>query len=95
MKFETRESEKYVTLFPGEIYVTNKELVLTTLLGSCVSACLYDPINKVFGMNHFLLAHRQYSQSVPLCLTEAGRYGVHAMELLINKMLQLGVKKNT
>ena len=66
---------------------------MTTVLGSCVSACLYDPVNQVAGMNHFLLSNKRYSKEMPVCATEAGRYGVHAMELLINKMLAAGGNK--
>ena len=79
---------------PGEQWVANGDIVLTTLLGSCVAACLYDPVNKVVGMNHFLLAHNRYPQNMKLIEAEAGKYGVHAMELLINAMLKSGAKKN-
>lgn len=84
---------KRVILFPGEYYVTDKKVRISTLLGSCVSACLYDPVNRVVGMNHFLLSIRRYSQNAPLVMTEAGRYGVHAMEIIINGMLKLGAQK--
>lgn len=81
---------KRVILEPGEYYVTKDDAVLSTLLGSCVSVCLYDPIQRVAGMNHFLLSSRKYARDIPVCLTEAGRYGVHSMELLINTMLEMG-----
>jgi len=74
--------------------VVNKdELVLHTLLGSCVAACLYDPVNKVIGMNHFLLSNRRYSRELPYTKAEAGRYGVYSMELLINAMLKQGASR--
>ncbi len=59
------------------------EVMLTTLLGSCVAACLYDPVAEVGGMNHFLL---------PGEAEAAGglRQGVHAMELLVNALLKEG-----
>jgi chemotaxis protein CheD len=83
-----------VTIKPGEYHVTAKEnVVITTLLGSCVSACLYDPVSRIIGMNHFLLSHRRYAKEMPVCVSEAGRYGVHAMELLINGMLKLGANR--
>jgi len=44
-------------------------------------------------MNHFLLSNRRYAKNLPVCLSEAGRYGIHAMELLINEMLQKGAKR--
>lgn len=84
---------KRINLMPGEIQVsTDPEAVLTTLLGSCVAACLYDPVAKVFGMNHFLLASRS-SRHVDSVVSEAGRYGVHAMELLINGLLKQGASR--
>lgn len=84
-----------VLVQPGEHAVAGGEVVLSTLLGSCVAACLYDPINKVVGMNHFLLASRRYVPDPSSILSEPGRYGVLAMELLINDMLKLGaVKRN-
>jgi chemotaxis protein CheD len=63
-------------------------------LGSCVAACLYDPFAKIIGMNHFLLSNRRYAKDLPLYVTESGRYGVHAMELLINEMMKLGAKRH-
>lgn len=82
-----------VYIKPGEYHVTNKGVVISTLLGSCVSACLYDPVQKIIGMNHFLLSNTRYARNIPFSLTEAGRYGIHAMELVINAMLKLGAKR--
>ena len=82
-----------ITLHPGEHLASNQHCVISTLLGSCVSACLYDPHNGIVGMNHFLLANRRYAKDIPLCLTEAGKYGVHAMELVINGMINLGASR--
>ena len=88
-------AERRVTLHPGEQYVTRRQdLMLSTLLGSCVAACLYDPVANVMGMNHFLLANHRYSRDVPVLASEAGRYGVNAMELLINNMLKAGAQRN-
>jgi len=78
---------------PGEFYVTREKEVISTLLGSCVAACLYDPVNKVIGMNHFLLAYRHHGHNIPLIETEEGRYGMYAMELLINEMMKKGASK--
>jgi chemotaxis protein CheD len=82
-----------VVLHPGERHASAKPVQITTLLGSCVAACLYDPASGVAGMNHFLLANKRYSRDMPVSITEAGRYGVNAMELLINEMLHLGADK--
>ena len=84
---------KRMTILPGEYYVTNEEAVITTLLGSCVSVCLYDPYNKIIGMNHFLLSSRRYAKEISICVTEAGRYGIHSMELLINEMWNRGAMR--
>jgi chemotaxis protein CheD len=84
---------KRVVLSPGEYFASREEFVISTLLGSCVAACLWDEANRVIGMNHFLLAHKRYSRYKPLCHTEAGKYGVHSMELLINGMMKLGARR--
>lgn len=84
-------------IFPGDFYATKSspDVVISTLLGSCVSACLFDSVNQVMGMNHFMLVNSLNSQINGIDHSEAGRYGVHSMELLINKMLKLGaLKKN-
>lgn len=83
-----------INLMPGDIQVSSDPgTVLTTLLGSCVAACLYDPVARVFGMNHFLLASRSPRHVDPVA-SEAGRYGVHAMELLINGLLKQGASRD-
>lgn len=83
-----------VIIDPGESYATKKtNEIISTLLGSCVAACLYDPINRVIGMNHFLLAQQPSTHSAALLGSEGGRYGINAMELLINKMLKQGAQR--
>jgi chemotaxis protein CheD len=79
-----------IIIDPGEFYVSNKQEVISTLLGSCVAACLYDPVMNVIGMNHFLLAYKKHAQNIPTIESEEGRYGVNAMELLINDMMAKG-----
>ncbi len=81
-------------LNPGEYYVTDQRIVMKTLLGSCVAACLFDPIHRVMGMNHFLLSSERKISEGSLITTESGRYGINAMELVINGMLKLGAVKN-
>ena len=82
-----------VNLNPGDHHVATGSVVIRTLLGSCVSACLYDPVRRVVGMNHFLLSNRRYARDLRVTLSEAGRYGIHAMELVINGMLALGARR--
>ncbi len=93
MLIEKRGTRLQVNVLPGEYYASDQPVTIRTLLGSCVAACLYDPVTKVIGMNHFLLSNRRYAQNIPIVLSEAGRYGIHAMELLINDMLKLGAKR--
>lgn len=83
-------------ILPGEYYVTVGNELITTVLGSCVSACIRDPDTGVGGMNHFMLpgdngkSHDKWGGSD--CLST--RYGVAAMETLINDILKQGSRKN-
>lgn len=72
----------------GEIAASADGLHISTLLGSCVAACLYDPVARVGGMNHFLLP------SAALGDPGSGRFGVHAMELLMNKLMSRGAERS-
>jgi len=66
------------------------DTVLTTVLGSCVAACLHDPVRGVGGMNHFLLADGADGETVA---EEAMRYGAYAMEVLINDLMKQGARR--
>ncbi len=84
----TEAAGKRVHVIQGEFKVVNDpDIVLSTILGSCVAACLRDPVTGVGGMNHFLLPG---SASSPSSGADATRYGVHLMELLINGLLKQG-----
>lgn len=85
--YDPRFSRDAVKLLPGECHATADDLLLVTVLGSCVSVCLYDSVNHLGGMNHFMLPGDTGAQ--PL-LSSSARYGVHAMDLLINQLLRLG-----
>lgn len=75
-----------ITILPGGYGTTGSEDdMLMTLLGSCVAACIRDPIAKVGGLNHFLLAEPSIQVNSP-----SNRYGVYAMECLINDILKKG-----
>lgn len=92
MNIQPYKNTQRIILEPGEFYVSTTQEVISTLLGSCVATCLYDPVTDVMGMNHFLLAYQQSEHCV--MDSQAGKYGIHAMQLLINAMLQLGAKKH-
>lgn len=74
----------------GQLHACRSGPILKTLLGSCVSACLYDPVVKVAGMNHILLSTKADVQT----FDSSARYGIHAMEILINEMLKLGARRS-
>ncbi|MCP4754600.1 MAG: chemotaxis protein CheD [Proteobacteria bacterium] len=93
MRKKNTNGRENVVLDPGDHYVTDQNIIISTLLGSCVSACLFDPVHKIMGMNHFLLSNTRYQKSGKLITSEAGRYGIHAMELVINGMLALGATR--
>jgi chemotaxis protein CheD len=82
-----------IVLHPGEYRVASEPVLMSTLLGSCVAVCLYDPVKRIMGMNHFLLANERYPRGAGLLASEAGRYGLQAMELLINALLRLGARR--
>lgn len=80
-----RDGFLHVQLTLGDTYVTsNAEEVLTTILGSCIAACIRDPVTGIGGMNHFLLPDGTAGDREARC------YGVNAMELLINDILKHG-----
>ncbi|HYZ64636.1 MAG TPA: chemotaxis protein CheD [Acetobacteraceae bacterium] len=83
-------TEHRILVVQGEFHISSSpDVILSTLLGSCVAVCLYDPVACVGGMNHFLLpgTEREADGSAPL------RYGAHAMELLVNGLLKRGAQR--
>jgi chemotaxis protein CheD len=73
-----------IYLHPGQTYATKDTAVVTTILGSCVAVCLWEPVVRVAAINHFLLARN------PVRGTDDARYGDTAMELLLASMLERG-----
>lgn len=75
-----------VSIGIGDYFASSQDIVIHTVLGSCVAVCLYDPEKKIGGMNHILMPFNpdinKYDASA--------RYGINAMELLINAIMQLG-----
>ena len=72
-----------VKIVAGDFYVTCQDEVISTVLGSCVTACIRDPEAKVGGINHFILPDSDI-------LSASNRYGVFAMEQLINAIIKYG-----
>ncbi|HEX2545915.1 MAG TPA: chemoreceptor glutamine deamidase CheD [Ramlibacter sp.] len=79
-----------IKILPGQ-YHAARAGAITTVLGSCVSTCLWDPIERVGGMNHFMLPGDTASPGSPWAAS--ARFGVYAMEVLINQMLRLGADR--
>ena len=77
-----------VKVLPGEYFVSADDMVLMTVLGSCISACIWDGRVRAGGMNHFMLPDGDASDGF-------GRYGSYAMELLINEMLKRGARRES
>ncbi|MFA6041485.1 MAG: chemoreceptor glutamine deamidase CheD [Methylophilus sp.] len=77
---------------PGEYYYTDKNMLIVTVLGSCVSACIRDKITGIGGMNHFMLPDGGGSdKNSPV--SESMRYGTYAMEVLINQLIRNGARR--
>ncbi len=79
-------------ILPGEYYVSARDMLLVTVLGSCVAACIRDPILGIGGMNHFMLPEGGGDQRN--LLSNSARYGGYAMEVLINQLVKLGANRN-
>ena len=89
--FDKNFNSQAVKLLPSEYYVTDKDLLLVTVLGSCVAACIRDCYSGIGGMNHFMLPDGGGDPGSPL--NASARYGTYAMEILINQLLKLGARR--
>jgi chemotaxis protein CheD len=93
-RYWDRQNHTYAAkILPGEFYVTTNDELIVTVLGSCVSACIRDPIFGIGGMNHFMLpqnANTGASKWENDNLTTSARYGNVAMEHLINNIIKHG-----
>ncbi|GLQ32338.1 chemoreceptor glutamine deamidase CheD [Litoribrevibacter albus] len=97
-RFWDPKHQVYVAkILPGEFYVSGAGEVISTVLGSCVSACVRDPVLRIGGMNHFMLpVHGGHSsvewEGAPI--SSETRYGNWAMEYLINELLKAGAARD-
>lgn len=78
-------------ILPGEYYFTCKDMLIVTVLGSCVSACIRDRVTGIGGMNHFMLPESANDADSPV--SASMRYGTYAMEVLINDLLKAGARR--
>ena len=79
-------------ILPGEYYYTTKDMLIVTVLGSCVSACIRDRVTGLGGMNHFMLPDGGSDANSPV--SASMRYGTYAMEVLINDLLKSGARRD-
>jgi chemotaxis protein CheD len=77
-------------ILPGEYYYTGKDMLIVTVLGSCVSACIRDRVRGLGGMNHFMLPDGGDPGNP---VSASMRYGTYAMEVLINDLLKAGARR--
>ena len=96
-----RELKRQVARIPpGQFFAARGEAAMVSALGSCVSACIVDPVQGVGGMNHFMLPdaahHGRAEDDEPAAklMRASARYGAYAMEVLINRLLQLGAQRS-
>ncbi len=94
--YDSANSAWAIKIFPGEYFITsNADEMLVTVLGSCVSACIRDPIVGIGGMNHFMLAEGERGGWGGNHESESTRYGNFAMEKLINELLKAGCSRES
>ncbi len=86
--YDARFKSHAAKLLPTQSLVVDDDTALVTVLGSCVAACIRDPLLKIGGMNHFLLPDGNVGDGTP------ARYGSYAMELLINDLLKRGAARS-
>lgn len=80
-----------VKILPGEYYVSTREILMVTVLGSCVCACVRDRLSGIGGINHFMLPDDRRDDDHRF--GRSMRYGDYAMEILINQLLKLGARR--
>lgn len=91
--YDRRFNTQAIKVLPGEYYATQDDTMIVTVLGSCVSVCLRDRYSGIGGLNHFMLPHDSSHDENSL-IAASGRYGLYAMELLINQLLKMGAIRN-
>jgi chemotaxis protein CheD len=89
---DNRFPHEIASILPGEFFVSQEPMVIYTVLGSCISACIRDPVVGVGGMNHFMLPEpKEMGRD---SWGELTRYGSYAMESLINEIIKRGGLKS-
>jgi chemotaxis protein CheD len=92
--FRHRNSQfqkEIVTIHPGEYLATGDDVIIATVLGSCIAVALFDPRGPRGGLNHFMLPGNLSDASE--FSSPNAKYGLYAMELLINDLLKAGSRR--
>jgi len=91
-RYSGKFKRNMVIIYPGEFYVSTQDII-ATVLGSCISVCIKDKKTGLAGMNHFMLPGDVRSEE--MFLSASAKYGMFAMEQLINEMIKRkGSKKD-
>lgn len=88
-------NKKELIIHPGEFFCSDEDIVMSTILGSCISVVLYDESKGQGGFNHFLLPRIGRVSNSETIEEKSARYGVYAMEILINSIMKMGSEKSS
>lgn len=88
--YDKHFNREAVKILPGEYYVTARDMLIVTVLGSCISVCLRDRVSGIGGMNHFMLPGVADEHGP---VSTSARYGTYAMEVLVNHLIKLGADR--
>ncbi len=90
-KLDAPDSKNKITIYIGGYHVSKQPSIVKTVLGSCISCCLYESSLKFGGMNHFMLPE---VKDASIDDYNSTKYGIFAMEVLVNEIIKLGGKKS-
>jgi len=89
--FNSQLGHEVVIIHPGEFFATKEQVIISTVLGSCVAVALFDTKKQFGGLNHFMLPGNESNKD--FYATSSGKYGMYAMELLINELIKQGSRR--
>jgi chemotaxis protein CheD len=93
--YNRRFKKKSVNLVAGDYLICDEDIIITTVLGSCISVCFFTDTSLYCGMNHFMLPESgaAFRNERDIMHTDSAFYGINSMEKLINEILKCGVNK--
>lgn len=91
--YDSRARKERVTIQPGEMYITDENEIIYTVLGSCISVCFFDAKKGIAGMNHFILPKRS-DGGVFSATAINGRFGEESLEKLLLEVVKRGAEKD-